>query len=194
MIQFVSLGLAAIHLGDVVSLVSGVTTIFLVVLTYAAVRASRASAEAAADSARLAERQLQEAHRPLLLPADPSEEDGHLVIPVRNIGVGPALLIYGRAQTRNLPPNVVGRFPQSVLPGAPASGDAALRFNGAGVPLSNLLSLKVTYKDAAGRSYTTDAKWDHRLRTFTHVNVTEGDSARVPVKVSIGAPRSDNPT
>ncbi len=93
-----------------------------------------------------------------------------------------------------MPPEVLGRFPHSVLPGTAAGGNPALRFNGAGVPLRDLLSLKVTYKDAAGRSYTTDAKWDRRLRMFTHVNVTEGDSARLPIRVNISASREDSPT
>jgi hypothetical protein len=58
-----------------------------------------------------------------------------------------------------------------------------LRFNAAGVSLRKLTSLKVTFVDLAGRSYTTDSKWDRRHRCFTHTTVEERDTARVPVDI-----------
>ena len=65
---------------DVASIVTGLTTIALVVVTYIAVRAGRASAEAAALSAGLAARELQEAHRPVLIPERPREDGPQLVV------------------------------------------------------------------------------------------------------------------
>jgi hypothetical protein len=102
---------------DVASIVTGLTTIALVAVTYVAVRSGRASAEAVALSAGLAARELQEAHRPVLIPEAPLENDHELVVSICNIGVGPALRIFGRAQTRNLPTNVAGRFPLHQLSG-----------------------------------------------------------------------------
>jgi hypothetical protein len=167
---------------DVASIVTGLTTIALVVVTYIAVRSGRASAEAAALSAGLAARELQEAHRPVLIPETP-EQGPELVVAVRNIGVGPALRVFGRAQTRDLPPTVVGRFPLHQLSGVAAGGVAELRFRG--VALSNLLSLKIVFDDVLGKTYTTDARWDGIQKAFAHAGVAEGDSARVPVKIGI---------
>lgn len=125
----------AATVGDVASVITGVVTIALVVLTYFAVRSGGESAEAASksadaelESARLAERQLQEAHRPLLLSEAPVLDGQDLVVPLRNIGVGPAMRVYGRAQIRNLPPDVRGRFAHHVVPGVAAGSQTALRF------------------------------------------------------------------
>lgn len=168
---------------DVASIVTGLTTIALVVVTYAAVRSGRASAEAAALSADLAARELQEAHRPVLIPEAPSEQERDLVVIVRNIGIGPALRIFGRAQTRDLPPDAVGRFPLHPLSGVEAGGKTELRFRG--VPLSRLLSLKVVFDDVLGRTYTTEARWDGHKKAFVYAEVAEGDAARVPVKIGV---------
>jgi hypothetical protein len=105
---------------DVASIVTGLTTIALVCVTYIAVRSGRASAEAAALSAGLAARELQESHRPVLIPEPPEEIGPELVVVVRNIGVGPALRVFGRARARDLPPTVVGRFPLRPLSGIAA--------------------------------------------------------------------------
>lgn len=168
---------------DVASIITGLTTIALVVVTYVAVRSGRASAEAAALSAELAARELQEAHRPVLIPEAPSEQDLELAVVVRNIGIGPALQIFGRAQTRDLPPDVVGRFPLHPLSGVEPGGTTELRFRG--VPLSGLLSVKVVFDDVLGKTYTTDARWDGQKKAFVYAGVAEGDSARVPVKIGV---------
>jgi hypothetical protein len=168
---------------DVASIVTGVTTIALVVVTYIAVRSGRASAEAAALSAGLAARELQEAHRPVLIPETPYEHGPELVVAVRNIGVGPALRVFGRAQTRDLPQNVAGRFPLHQLSGIAAGGVAELRFRGVALPA--LLSLKIVFDDALGKTNTTDARWDGLQKAFAHAGVAEGDSARVPVKIGV---------
>jgi len=168
---------------DVASIVTGLTTIALVVVTYVAVRSGRASAEAAALSAGLAARELQEAHRPVLIPEAPLESGNELVVAVRNIGVAPALRIFGRAQTRDLPANVVGRFPLHQLSGVEAGGVAELRFRGVALP--DLLSLKVVFDDVLGKTYTTDARWEGRQKAFVYAGIAEGDSARVPVKIGV---------
>ena len=168
---------------DVASIVTGLTTIALVVVTYIAVRSGRASAEAAALSAGLAERELQEAHRPVLIPEAPREHGPELVVTVRNIGVGPALRVFGRAQTRDLPPNVAGRFPSHQLSGVEAGGVGELSFRG--VTLADLLSLKVVFDDVLGKTYTTDARWEGIQKAFVYAGIAEGDSARVPVKIGV---------
>lgn len=170
-------------IADVASIITGLTTVALVIVTYFAVRSGRASAEAAALSANLAARQLQEARRPVLIPEPPSEDEDELVVVVRNIGVGPALRVFGRAQTRNLPPDVVGRFPLHPLSGVEAGGEAELRFKG--VPLPDLLSMKVVFDDVLGKTYTTDARWDGRKKAFVYAGVADGDSARVPVRIGV---------
>jgi hypothetical protein len=168
---------------DVASIVTGLTTIVLVVVTYSAVRSGRAAAEAAARSAELAARELQESHRPVLIPEPPEEIGPDLVVVVRNIGVGPALRVFGRAQARDLPPAVVGRFPSHQLSGIAAGGNGELRFRGVG--LSALLSMKIVFDDVLGRTYTTDARWDGFRKAFVYAGVTEGDTARVSVKIGV---------
>lgn len=168
---------------DVASIVTGLTTIALVIVTYIAVRSGRASAEAAALSAGLAARELQEAHRPVLIPEAPLEHDHELVVIVRNIGVGPALRVFGRAQMRDLPSNVAGRFPLHQLSGVEAGGVGELRFRG--VALTDLLSLKVVFDDVLGKTYTTDARWEGIQKAFVYAGIADGDSARVPVKIGV---------
>jgi hypothetical protein len=170
-------------IADIASIVTGLTTIALVIVTYIAVRSGRASAEAAALSAELAARELQETHRPVLIPETPVEHGPELVVTVRNIGVGPALRVFGRAQTRKLPPNVVGRFPLHQLSGVAVGGEAELRFRG--VDLPDLLSLKVVFDDVLGKTYTTDARWDERQKAFVYAGIAVGDSARVPVRIGV---------
>jgi hypothetical protein len=168
---------------DVSSIITGLTTIALVMVTYAAVRSGRASAEAAASSAELAERQLREAHRPVLVPMDaPYDQGPDLMIAVRNIGVGPALRVYGRAQTRNLPPTVVGRFALHPLAGVETGGVTELRFRAA---LQELLSVKIVFDDVLGKTYTTDARWDAIKKAFVYAGVVDGDTARVPVQIGV---------
>jgi hypothetical protein len=168
---------------DVASIVTGLTTIALVVVTYFAVRSGRASAEAAARSAELAAQELKESHRPVLIPEPPEEIGPELVVVVRNIGVGPAIRVFGNAQTRDLPPSVVGRFPAHQLTGIAAGGTGELRFRG--VTLTVLLSMKIVCDDVLGKTYTTDARWDGIQKAFVYAGVAEGDSARVPVKIGI---------
>lgn len=116
--------LALASVADVASIITGLVTIALVAVTYVSVSAAKASARAASASAQLAAKQLQETQRPLLIPGQP-RPDGHEVdIPVENIGAGPALRIFARAQVKNQPPGVLGRFPQHVLPGVAANGEA----------------------------------------------------------------------
>jgi hypothetical protein len=168
---------------DVASIITGLTTIGLVVITYIAVRSGRASADAAALSAGLAARELQEAHRPVLVPESLREDAPELSVTVRNIGVGPALRVFGRAQTRKLPPNVAGRFPLHQLSGVAVGGEVELRFRG--IALSDLLSLKVVFDDVLGKTYTTDARWEGSQKAFVYAKIINGDSARVPVKISV---------
>ena len=169
-------------LADVASIVTGLVTIALVCVTYVSVAVARDSAKAASVSADLAAKQLQEAQRPVLIPGDPRQEDDDLVIPVTNIGIGPGLRVFAVAQFRNQPANVIGRFPEHVLPGVAAGGDVALRLR---MRLEDLVQLKITYADVGDHSYTTEASWHRRLGRFTQTVVTEGDGVRVPVTIRI---------
>jgi len=177
--------LAEASVADVASIVTGLVTIALVCVTYASVAVARNAASAASASAEMAAKQLQEAQRPVLIPGTPRQDDAELEIPVGNIGTGPALRIFAVARFLNKPPNVIGRFPEHVLPGVAADGELTLRLR---MQLGELVSLRVTYADIAGRSYTTEATWDRRLGRFTHTTVAEGDTVRVPVTVRIGTP------
>lgn len=175
---------------DVASIVTGLVTIALVCVTYASVAVARSSANAAFASAALAAKQLQEAQRPVLIPGEPRQDDDDLEIPVSNIGTGPALRVFAVAQFRKQPANVLGRFPDHVLPGVAADGALSLRLR---LQLEDLLQVRVTYVDVADRSYTTEAAWDGRLNRFTHTTVSDGDTVRLPVTVRISIPQSPSP-
>jgi hypothetical protein len=170
---------------DVASIVTGLVTIALVCVTYVSVAVARDSAKAASVSADLAAKPLQEAQRPVLIPGDPRQEDDDLVIPVQNIGIGPGLRVFAVAQFRNQPANVIGRFPEHVLPGVAAGEEVALRMR---MRLEDLIQRKITYADVGDHSYTTEASWHRRLGRFTHTVVTEGDGVRVPVTIRISSP------
>jgi hypothetical protein len=172
-------------IADVASIVTGLVTIALVCVTYVSVAVARESAKAAFASADLAAKQLREAQRPVLIPGQPRRDDDELEIPVANIGIGPALRVFAVADFRNQPANVVGRFPEHVLPGVAAGGEIGLRLR---LRVEDLVRLKVTYADVADHSYTTEASWHRRLSRFTHTVVTEGDGVRVPVTIRITSP------
>jgi len=171
---------------DVASIVTGLVTIALVCVTYASVAAARNSAIAASASADLAAKQLREAQRPVLIPGEPHQDNDDLEIPMSNIGIGPALRVFAVARFRNQPPNVIGRFPEHVLPGVAAGGVLSLRLR---LRLEELVQLRITYVDVTDRSYSTEASWHALLRRFTHTVVAEGDTVRVPVTVRITSPQ-----
>jgi hypothetical protein len=170
---------------DVASIVTRLVTIALVCVTYVSVGVARDFAKAAAASAHLAAKQLQEAQRAVLIPGAPRQEDNDLVIPVANIGIGPALRVFAVAQFRSQPINVVGRFPEHVVPGVAAGREIALPPR---LKLEDLVQLKITYADVSDRSYTTEASRHQRLCRFTHTVVSEGDGVRVPVTIRITNP------
>jgi hypothetical protein len=121
-----ALPMGTVDLGDVAALITGVTTLAVVLLTYSMARATSKSAAAAQQASELAEKQLQESHRPLLVPLDLTEAEKETLLRVRNIGVGPALRIYAKVTTRNMPEGVIGRFPLNQLPGVEASSEVSL--------------------------------------------------------------------
>jgi hypothetical protein len=173
--------LCSVEWADIVAITGSLATLVIAGLTFVSVRATRRAADAAVTAAHVAEQQLQHAHRPVVVPEQPSVEGRDLVVPMVNIGLGPALRVYARAIVKGLPEGVLGRFPRSVVSGVAAGERTALRFSPRSVNPDNITSLKVTYVDVTGLAYTTDAKWDRAQGEFTHVAVNEGDAARVPL-------------
>lgn len=208
-----------VDLGDLASIITGVLTLAVIFLTYRSVGVARASADAAARSAQLADQQLREAQRPVLilgtprvdeLPAPPPVPDPDLttrvgrtlaaqqaprpapipdfLLPLDNIGVGPALNVYGTVSVRDTKPGILGPFALHVHPGIAASGSGVLRFNGYTVTSKKLLGAKITYTNAGGRSYTSEAHWDTLKKRFTSTRIKDGDTARVPVNLTVITP------
>jgi hypothetical protein len=178
-------------IADVASLATSLVTFALVVVTAFSVRVARKSANTASETAKLTAQQVQEAIRPLLIPDQPRQDGHEIDLPIKNIGAGPALRVFCRAQVKNQPPGVVGRFPDHVIPGVAAGDEAFLRLRFA---LADLTGVRITYVDAANRAYTTEAHWHDRLRRFTHTTVDEGDTARVPVGIArAGSDRDAQP-
>jgi hypothetical protein len=183
---------AAVDIGDLASLVSGVLTLAIVLLTYRSVRVAAASADAAARSAQLADQQLREAQRPVLIAGAPRlDEPPDFLLPLANIGVGPALNVYGTVSVRDTKPGILGPFALHVHPGIAAGEGDVLRFNGHAVTPPKLLGAKITYTDAGGRGYTSELRWDGHKKRFTSTQIKEGDTARARVELAIVGPARD---
>ena len=164
------------------AVVTGAATLVLAVLTVALARSTREAARAAAEASRLSQRQLQESVRPLLVPQAPRQDPDdprRLLLPVRNIGVAPAVNLYAKAQTSTQAPEVLGQFPNGRLPGVAAGETEELSFNIASVTSKNLGRVELTFSDVAGQRYAAESTWDRRSGTFRHLRLQERDRLRV---------------
>lgn len=164
---------------------TGVATLIIAALTLLSTRTARRAADAAESVARVSNAELHEAHRPVLVPGPLSVAGHDVLVEIQNIGVGPALRVYGRAQTADLPEGVRGRFARPMLPGLAAGATGHLRFSSASLDSHRLTSLKITYASVVGCVYTTDAHWDRRHDAFSHVRVEDGDQVRIPMRVRL---------
>jgi hypothetical protein len=150
---------------DWATVASAVATVVLAALTVVLKVATRKASDAAAAASQLAQRQLQESVRPLLVPQPPEEDASHperTVLPVRNIGVAPAVNLYARAQTRDQPEGALGRFPSGRVVGVAAGETVELSFNAASVTAAKLTTVELTFEDVSGQKYATEAGWARR--------------------------------
>jgi hypothetical protein len=145
-------------------------------------------------SLRQGQSEVEEAHRPVLVPLADSRPldvvetglpeppaarplflgEGQLVVPIENIGTGPALRVEVSVRMRNPDggPTAVGSggMKPAALAGVKASGSAApiVQINGlADVPG---FRLELTYEDVAGKSWITQATYmvtEHRYADVT---------------------------
>ncbi len=130
-------------------------------------------------SLRLSRAEVEEAHRPVLVPladdreitlvgrdvppkiaARPRSSTNLLLVPIENIGTGPALDIVARIELRNPDggPTAVAPAAASALVGLRADGRVPLRFllRGLGGQTPGF-RVAVTYNDVAGRGWQTEA-------------------------------------
>jgi hypothetical protein len=54
-----------------------------------------------------------------------------------------------------------------------------------GLDADDLVSVRLTYVNAADQAYTTESHWDRRLGRFAHTTVSDGDGVRVAARVAI---------
>jgi hypothetical protein len=141
------------------------------------------------------QREVEEAHRPVLVPlADPrpmgmvetglSEPtsarplllgEGQLVVPIENIGTGPALRVEVSVQMLNPdggPTSVgTGGMEPAVLTGIKASGSVAPIVKIRGLADVPGFSLTLTYEDVAGKSWITKSRFIVTARRYTDIAV-----------------------
>ena len=175
--------LIASWVADVAAIMTGAATVALAAVTVSLAHATRVAAKAGEEAARLAQRELQEAHRPLVVPEGLGDgaDERHASLLVRNVGIGPAVNVYARVQLRDLPPGVLGRFPDRVIPAIPAGGTAELSFLAVNLDPRKLVSAELTFADVAGQRYATDAHWRQRPGSFHHLTVAEREGLRLEV-------------
>jgi hypothetical protein len=159
-----------------------VATVLLAALTVALALSGRRAALAAADASSVAQRQLQESVRPVLVPGPPRpdpDDERRTLVSVRNIGVGPALNLYGRAQRRGQPAEVLGRFPAAKVAGESADGSADLSFAAAAVTARAITRLELQFTDVSGQHYSAEAGWDQRAGAFGHLTIREREGLKL---------------
>jgi hypothetical protein len=153
-------------------------------------------------SLRQGQKEVEEAHRPVLMPLADSRPlevvetglperpaarplflgEGQLAVPIQNIGTGPALRVEASVQMLNPeggPTGVgTGGMEPAVLAGIKASGSVApiIRIHGlADVPG---FWLTLTYEDVAGKGWITKARYIATDRRYTDVTVnTQAEGA-----------------
>lgn len=143
----------------------------------------------------LSRREVEEAHRPVLVPLADSRPldvvetglneqpaarplflgEGQLAVPIENIGTGPALRVEASVQMRNPDggPTAVGTggMKPAVLAGIKASGSVApiIKIHGlADVPG---FQLTLIYEDVAGKGWLTQAVYVATERRYTNVTI-----------------------
>ena len=169
-------------LADWATVASGVATVLLAGLTVVLALSTRRASAAAADASKLAQLQLQESVRPLLVPQPPREDPddpARTLLPVRNIGVGAALNLYAVVQAAGQPKSVLGRFPESKVAGVAPGETGHLTFNAASVTSRTLGKVRLMFSDVAGQNYATEALWDRRRGAYRHLNISERKRLRL---------------
>lgn len=164
--------------GEVTAIATGLLVIVTAVLAVAAIVAAR-YAKDALDTARAdlktAQDQLEGAQRPLVVPSTGTQPlvmqgqysaDNTLVVPVDNIGPGPALDVSGEIELLDVegqPSTNRGAALRSITAGALAGAvpgpPADLRFHAPGWQEGASLRLTLYYRDVAGKQWRTTARF-----------------------------------
>lgn len=163
---------------EVTAIGTGLLVIVTAVLAVAAILAAR-YAKVALDTARTdlktAQDQLEGTQRPLVVPSTGTQPlvmrgeysaDNALVIPIDNIGPGPALEIRGEVELLDVegqPSTNRGAALRSItaeaLAGAAPRPPADLRFRAPGWQEGASLRLTLHYRDVAGKQWRTTARF-----------------------------------
>jgi endonuclease YncB( thermonuclease family) len=169
-------------LADWVTVASGAATVVLAGLTVVLMLSTRRASRAAEEASRLAQRQLQESVRPLIVPQPPREhpdDPERTLLPVRNIGVAPAVNLHASVPTGRQREGVVGRVPLGKVAGVAAGETVELSFNAGSVPARKLGRVELTFTDVAGQRYVTEASWDQRGGQYSYLRVSERRGLRI---------------
>jgi hypothetical protein len=156
-------------IGSAATLATAGATLWLSLLTRATARASERAVE-------LTGLQMREAHRPVLVPGALDAE--RLVVPLHNIGLGPALRVRATAHVDRTervgeprPWRRVAGY--QVLPGVAAGAIGEVPFQASALELPRLRRLDVDFDDVTGHGYRVMADWNGPKRSFGPVMVVD---------------------
>jgi hypothetical protein len=164
---------AFLHWDGAVDL-TAVGTVLLALATFVSVQIGRRALRGGQREIELSRREVEEAHRPVVMPliayrgANPvlgphQAKQGHIIVPIENIGSGPALDIEVVVTPRDDEGNqseawgdrkYVGKLPGL---GAGASKEVNVEIEGLGDLPS--LDVWITYSDVAQKEWVTVARW-----------------------------------
>lgn len=146
-------------------------------------------------SLRQGQKEVEEAHRPVLVPLadsrplevveaglpEPSAArplflgEGQLAVPIENVGTGPALRVEASVQMLNPEggPTAVGTggMEPAVLAGIKAAGSVAPVIKIGGLAEVPGFWLTLTYEDVAGKGWITKARYIATVRRYADVTV-----------------------
>jgi hypothetical protein len=140
-------------------------------------------AEATTEQVALSRRQLEEGHRPLVVPqlmdGDPrfgpagTPHRGLVPIPVRNIGLGPALDVQiAFSSPPHIAPQPIRTGLQGRVPGMAVGEAATVAMRTSLAVEAPDFVVELAYTGVGGASYFTRARWDSRECAYADVSTT----------------------
>ena len=180
----------------IATLLLALATVFLAIFARHALKASQREITELHN-------QGERAHQPVMIPVFdhgrmdlgprgttermPKVTDGTtLLVPTENIGAGPALKLYAKAELRphsDTSVNATDRVVRTKLMGVAKTSFLLLEFDVDRWPADPAFTLVLDYKDLAGSGWKTEGEWDPGSKRWTNVDVKkvpEGPAATRP--------------
>jgi hypothetical protein len=154
-------------------------TVYLARSTQNTAKATHRAAQAAQETADVARKQLNYAQRPVVAPRITAEPPAtgpagdpvraRLEVPLRNIGVGPALEVVISIQVHSS----TRQQDRVEQPALAVGADIAGYLETHGAPSAPVFALQVTYRDVSDQRYETTGRWNPDEHRYDDLKIRE---------------------